>query len=63
MALRASDDFQKDNLSFQPQRAFPTVGMAKVATSAEEALNWASSEELMKCVLILKEELPGRNVQ
>ncbi|MCF8465085.1 MAG: 3-hydroxyacyl-CoA dehydrogenase/enoyl-CoA hydratase family protein, partial [Flavobacteriales bacterium] len=38
MALRASDDFQKDNLELPALRErFLTVGMAKVATSAEEA--------------------------
>jgi 3-hydroxyacyl-CoA dehydrogenase len=38
MALRASDDFQKENLELPALRErFLTVGMAKVATSAEEA--------------------------
>jgi 3-hydroxyacyl-CoA dehydrogenase len=38
MALRASDDYQKENLKLPALRErFLTVGMAKVATSAEEA--------------------------
>lgn len=41
MALRASDDFQKENLELPALRErFLTVGMAKVATSAEEAFEF-----------------------
>lgn len=40
MALRASDDFQEGNLQLPALRErFLTVGMAKVATSAEEAFD------------------------
>lgn len=61
MALRASDDFQKDNLELPALRErFLTVGMAKVATSAEEAFEFGIFRKGIDEVCVNAERRIGR---
>jgi len=61
MALRASDDFQKENLELPALRErFLTVGMAKVATSAEEAFEFGILRKGIDEVSVSAERRIGR---